>query len=195
MRALVVYCHPIEGSFCSALRDAAVSGLRKAGHSVDIIDLAADSFNPVMYEDEWLSYTTMSPAFPPDVAKYVELVKRAEVMVLVYPTWWSSVPAQLKGWSERVFMPSVAFKMNSKNQVRPALENLRRIVTVTTFGSPWVYVKAMNDNGSRLFSRSLRLTCIHRVRFLRLAHYRMDRSTPESRIAFLAHVEDKLARL
>jgi putative NADPH-quinone reductase len=74
MRALVVYCHPIEGSFCSALRDAAVSGLRKAGHSVDTIDLAADSFNPVMHEDEWLSYTTMNPVFPPDVARYVELV-------------------------------------------------------------------------------------------------------------------------
>ena len=195
MRALVVYCHPIEGSFCSALRDAAVSGLRKAGHSVDIIDLAADSFNPVMHEDEWLSYTTMNPVFSPDVEKYVELVKNAEVMVFVYPTWWSSVPAQLKGWAERVFLPTVAFKMNSKNQVRPALGNLRRIVTVTTFGSPWVYVKAMNDNGSRMFSRSLRLSCVHRVRFLRLAHYRMDRSTPESRTAFLAQVEDKLARL
>lgn len=195
MRALVVYCHPIEGSFCSALRDAAVSGLRKAGHSVDIIDLAADSFNPVMYEDEWMSYTTMNPVFPPDVVKYVELVKNAEVMVFVYPTWWSSVPAQLKGWAERVFIPNVAFTLNSKNQVRPALVNLRRIVTVTTFGSPWAYVKAMNDNGSRMFSRSLRLSCIHRVRFLRLAHYRMDRSTPESRTAFLAQVEDKLARL
>ena len=195
MRALVVYCHPIEGSFCSALRDAAVSGLRKAGHSVDIIDLAADSFNPVMHEDEWLSYTTMNPVFSPDVEKYVELVKNAEVMVFVYPTWWSSVPAQLKGWAERVFMPTVAFKMNSKNQVRPALGNLRRIVTVTTFGSPWVYVKAMNDNGSRMLSRSLRLSCVHRVRFLRLAHYQMDRSTPESRTAFLAQVEDKLARL
>ena len=195
MRALVVYCHPIEGSFCSALRDAAVSGLRKAGHSVDIIYLAADSFNPVMHEDEWLSYTTMNPVFSPDVEKYVELVKNAEVMVFVYPTWWSSVPAQLKGWAERVFMPTVAFKMNSKNQVRPALGNLRRIVTVTTFGSPWVYVKAMNDNGSRMLSRSLRLSCVHRVRFLRLAHYQMDRSTPESRTAFLAQVEDKLARL
>lgn len=195
MHALVVYCHPIEGSFCSALRDAAVSGLRKAGHSVDIIDLAADSFNPVMLEDEWLSYTTVNPVFPPDVANYVDLVKNAEVMVFVYPTWWSSVPAQLKGWAERVFMPTVAFKMNSKNQVRPALGNLRRIVTVTTFGSPWVYVKAMNDNGSRMFSRSLRLSCVHRVRFLRLAHYQMDRSTPESRTAFLAQVEDKLARL
>jgi putative NADPH-quinone reductase len=177
------------------LRDAAVSGLRKAGHSVDTIDLAADSFNPVMHEDEWLSYTTMNPVFPPDVARYVELVKHAEVMVFVYPTWWSSVPAQLKGWAERVFMPTVAFKMNSKNQVRPALGNLRRIVTVTTFGSPWVYVKAMNDNGSRMFSRSLRLSCTHRVRFLRLAHYQMDRSTPDSRAAFLAQVEDKLAHL
>ena len=48
MNALVVYCHPVEGSFCSAMRDAAISGLRAAGHTVDLIDLAAEHFNPVM---------------------------------------------------------------------------------------------------------------------------------------------------
>lgn len=195
MRALVVYCHPIEGSFSSVLRDATVSGLRRAGHSVDIIDLAADSFNPVMREDEWLSYMAKNPVPPPDVAKYVELVQHAEIMVFVYPTWWSSVPAQLKGWADRVFRPGVAFTLNKRNRVRPALQNLRRIITVTTFGSPWMYVKAMNDNGSRIFIRSLRLSCVHRVRTLRLSYYRMDRSTPESRAAFLSSVEKKMAQL
>ena len=56
MNALVVYCHPVEGSFCSAMRDAAVSGLRAAGHTVDVIDLAACQFNPVMTTSEWMTY-------------------------------------------------------------------------------------------------------------------------------------------
>ena len=53
MNALVVYCHPVEGSFCSAMRDAAVSGLSTAGHTVEVIDLAAEHFNPVMSTAEW----------------------------------------------------------------------------------------------------------------------------------------------
>ena len=53
MRALVVYCHPVEGSLCSAIRDAAVQGLHSAGLEVSVIDLAADDVDPVMPLEEW----------------------------------------------------------------------------------------------------------------------------------------------
>lgn len=195
MRALVVCSHPVEGSFSSALRDAAVRGLGSAGHRVDLIDLAARDFDPVMPKSEWESYVAMSGQVPPELADDVELVRAAEIMVFVYPTWWSAAPAQLKGWIERVFVPSVAFALNEKKSVAPALENLRRIVTVTTFGSPRAYTMLMNDNGSRLLRRTLRLVAVRRARTTRLAMFRMDRSTDESRRKFLARVEKKMASL
>ena len=195
MRALVIYCHPVEGSFCSAMRDAAVQGLRAGGHDVDIIDLAADQFNPVINETEWDSYMKGTAYIAPELARYVQLVQQAELMVFVYPTWWSSVPSQLKGWLERVFIPTVAFTLNKRNKVRPALDNLRRIVTVTTFGSPWMYVKAINDNGSRILLRAIRLTSSRRPKTTRLALYKMDTSTPETRSDFLQSIETKLAQL
>lgn len=195
MRALVVYCHPVEGSFCSAMRDAAVRGLRSGGHHVDIVDLAADQFSPVMTEAEWQSYMEANAYISPELARYVELVREAELMVFVYPTWWSSAPAQLKGWLERVFIPTVAFNLNKRDKVRPALSHLRHIVTVTTFGSPWMYVKAINDNGSRILLRALRLMSSRRTKTTRLALYQMDTSTIETRSAFLHRIEAKLAQL
>ena len=86
MNALVVYCHPVEGSFCSAMRDAAVSCLSTAGHTVDVIDLAAENFNPVMSTSEWTLYSGGSGQIPVGLERDVSLVKAAEIIVFVYPT-------------------------------------------------------------------------------------------------------------
>lgn len=195
MRALVVHCHPVEGSFSSALRDAAIRGLSAAGHHVDLVDLGARGFDPVMKTPEWESYVAMSGSIPDELADDVALVREAGIIVFVYPTWWSATPAQLKGWVERVFMPTVAFSLDERNRVSPSLGNLRRIATVTTFGSPRAYTVLMNDNGSRLLRRTLRLVAVHRVRTVRLALFRMDRSTEQSRRRFVARVEKRMARL
>jgi putative NADPH-quinone reductase len=195
MRAVVVYCHPIEGSFCSSLRDAAVRGLQTAGHDVTLIDVTADNFDPVMTMEEWDSYFRSEVHIPPDVATYVEAIREAEILAFVYPTWWSSVPAQLKGWMERVLVPEIAFTFSRKNKIRPGLKKLKHVVVVTTFGSPRLYVRFINDNGSRLFRRSLRSASPRLVRNHRFVHYKMDKSTPQSRSAFQQRVEAKLARL
>ena len=55
MQALVVYCHPVEASYCASLRDAAVRGLERAGHDVSVVDLTKDGFNPVT-----VSYTHLT---------------------------------------------------------------------------------------------------------------------------------------
>lgn len=195
MRAVVIYSHPLEGSFCSSLRDAALRGLRAGGHDVTLIDLAADGFNPVMSTSEWEMYYKSERHVPDDVESYVSLVTDAEILVFVYPTWWSSVPAQLKGWMERVLVPGVGFHMTSKNKLRPGLRNLKHVVVVTTFGSPRLYVRLVNDNGSRLFHRGLRSASPRLVRNRRIVHYKMDKSTPASREAFQLRIEKKLARL
>jgi putative NADPH-quinone reductase len=195
MRAVVVYCHPVEGSFCSSLRDAAIRGLQTAGHDVSLVDLAADNFNPVMSRSEWALYFHLDNHIPEDVNGYVSLIRDAEILVFVYPTWWSAVPAQLKGWMERVLVPGVGFHMTKKNKLRPGLQRLKHVVVITTFGSPRLYVRLMNDNGSRLFHRSLRSASPRWVRNRRLVHYKMDKSTPESRSAFQNRIETKLAKL
>lgn len=199
MRALVVYCHPREGSYCSALRDATAHGLRRAGHDVTVLDLAAIGFDPVMGRDEWLNYTSFpdhsgAAAVPPDLVDHVEAVTSAEVIAFVYPTWWSGLPAQLKGWLERVLMPGVGFVLDDARKVRPGLGHVRRIVTVSTYGSPWSYVKFVNDNGRRTLTRALRLSCSWRTRVTRLGLYAMDKADDDRRAAFLARVEDRMAR-
>lgn len=193
MKVLIVYCHPVEGSFCSAMRDAAADGFRQAGHSVEIIDLTADNFDPVMSADEWASYYLRDEQVPIGVETYIQQVTEAEILCFVYPTWWSGLPAQLKGWIERVMVLGVAFRMNSNNKVRPALLNVKRIYVVSTFGSPRWYVRFINDNGKRVLSRALRLST-GRASLRALALYAMDTQTDENRRHFLAKITQTMAR-
>ena len=195
MRALVIYCHPVEGSLCSAMRDAAVRGLKAGGHEVSVIDLAADDFDPVMSAHDWEKYMNREIDDSPEIVPYLELVQRSEILVFVYPTWWSGLPAQLKGWLERVLVAGVAFRFNEKNQVRPGLTQLRRIHVISTYGSPKLYVRVVNDNGRRILVRALRMSATWRTRTSHQGLYALDTSTVESRKKFLRNIEKKTASL
>ena len=195
MNALVVYSHPVEGSFCSAMRDAAISGLRAAGHTVDLIDLAAEHFNPVMSTSEWNTYQQGNGDVPVGLERDVALVKSAEIIVFVYPTWWGGLPAQLKGWLERVMLPGTAFVFNENNKVRPGLRNIQRIHIASTFGSPWLYVRFVNDNGRRILARAFRMNTSLRTKVSTSSFYAMDTATDASRKSFLLSLEKKMGTL
>lgn len=194
MRALVVYCHPVDESFCAAARDAAVRGLTTAGHDTTVIDLYGESFMPVMDDTEWSLYMSMGGEVPDELRRHVDLVRSAEILVFVYPTWWSGLPAMLKGWLERVLLPGVGFSLNDARKVRPGLVQVRRIYAISTFGSPRLYVAFVNDNGRRILGRCLRLTAGPRTRFTSLRLYAMDKQTDAGRRAFLDRIERTLAR-
>lgn len=195
MRALVIYSHPVEGSFCSAMRDAAVRGLKASGHDVTVIDLTLENFNPVMGKEEWNEYQTGNGVVPVDCVRYADALKNSEIVVFVYPTWWSGLPAQLKGWLERVLVPGLGFVMNENQKVRPALKHIRRIVVLSTYGSPKLYVKLMNDNGRRIVIRTLRIATSWRTKKTHCGLYAMDKSTDNSRRSFLVSIEKKLSKI
>jgi NAD(P)H dehydrogenase (quinone) len=196
MLALVIVAHPSTDSYCHALASRAETGLLAAGHEVVVLDLYALEVRAVMTAEEREAYHGESPIVDPLIADHAALVRRAEALVFVYPTWWSGLPAVLKGWLERVMVPGVGFVLDERtNKVRPGLRQMRHLVGISTYGSPHGYVRLINDNGRRIVTRALRMSCGLRVRTGWLGLYAIDTSTPAQRQAFLARVEQKMARL
>jgi len=102
----------------------------------------------------------------------------------------------MKGWLERVMVPGVGFRFNERTgKVEPGLGHVRRIVGISTYGSPRAYVLAVNDNGRRILTRALRVSCGLRTRTTWLGLYAIDTSTPDLRAEFAARVERTLADL
>ncbi len=195
MQALVIIAHPCDDSFTHALARSAVSGLEAAGHDVDVIDLYAEDFRAHMSYEERLAYETDEPILDPQVGDHATRLKRSQILVFVYPTWWSGQPAIMKGWLDRVMVPGVGFAFDEQGKVAPALGHIRRIVGISTYGSPRLYVKLVNDNGRRVLNRALRMSCGWRTRTRWLPMYAMDRATDADRQAFLQRVADTMGRL
>jgi putative NADPH-quinone reductase len=196
MKVLLVLAHPCADSFNHACAAAAVRGLTRAGHTVDTVDLYATGFRAAMSREERVAYESEHPILDPMVDDLAARLLAADALVFVFPTWWSGLPAVLKGWLERVMVPGVGFTLHPEtNKVRPGLTHVRRIVGISTYGSPWHYVKLTNDNGRRILTRALRMSCGWRTRTSWLALYALDTADADQRQRHLEHIESRLAVL
>src|SRR6478609_10447523 len=128
MRAVVVLAHPDPQSFGHAVAEAACAALRASGHDPVLHDLYAEGFRATMSAAEHHAYHGEQPVLDPLVRRHVDDVLAAEALVLVYPTWVSTVPAILKGWLERVMVPGVGFEFSRSGRVVPGLTHVRHLV-------------------------------------------------------------------
>jgi putative NADPH-quinone reductase len=187
MRVLVLYAHPVETSFVSALHDAVVAALRSRGHEVDDCDLNVEGFDPVMSRQERIAYHDTSVNRAP-VARYVERLLAAEALVLVFPVWNYGFPAILKGFVDKVFLPGVSFELGADGGYTPTLRNVKRLAAVCTYGGTRLRTILMGDPPRRVVKRSLRTLIAPRARCQYLAHYDMNHTTQERRRRFLGDV-------
>jgi NAD(P)H dehydrogenase (quinone) len=121
--AHIVYVHPEPRSFVAALRDTVRDNLVAQGWEVTLSDLHASGFDPVArasdfpvrQDPDYLNYAleqrhaVAANQLAPDIRREMEAVLRADLLVLVFPIFWFSVPALLKGWIDRVFLSGVFY--------------------------------------------------------------------------------------
>ena len=193
MHVLLVYCHPRPDSFCAALRDAAKVALESAGHTVEVRDLYAEDFTPAMSAQQRGCYYDTT-ANMHGVEEHVAALRRAEALLLVYPTWWFGPPAMLKGWIDRVWLPGVAFRLAAPGVLRPLLTNIRRIGVVTTYGSRRWFLWFVGWPDWRVFRRGSRPLCGRRCRLDWITLANLDAAKAPERERFLEQVRLRLAR-
>lgn len=195
MKALVVYCHPREGSFTSAVRDLVMDRLQAAGAEVRLTDLYARAFDPVLTAQEHELYLD-SPENCAPVAQDVDDLRWCDTLIFIYPTWWYGLPAVLKGWLDRVFLPDVAFLMPDEQNttIRPGLAHITRLGIFTTCGASWWLTQLVGAPGKRTLMRGVGFLCKRPLKTAFAAHYLMDSSTDASRRNHLEKVARKLDR-
>jgi putative NADPH-quinone reductase len=185
MRALVLFAHPCDDSFSAALHARVVETLTGRGWQVDDCDLYAEGFQPVLTAAERRGYHDVATNTGP-VAGYVDRLRAANALVMVFPVWNYGFPAILKGFIDRVYLPGVAFALRD-GRVVPTLDNLRRIAAVTTYGGTWWRSTLAGDPPRKVMMRQMRaLSRPDRLRYLAL--YDMNRATPAQRGQFLMRV-------
>lgn len=132
---LVILGHPDSQSFCAALADAYMEGANGAGAEVRQLRLGTLDFAPIRQ-----SGFSNTQALEPDLVKAQELISWANHIVFVYPNWWGSMPALLKGFFDRALTPGFAFKYHKDSPMWDKLLKGRTAHLIVTMDTPsWFY--------------------------------------------------------
>jgi putative NADPH-quinone reductase len=193
MRVLYLYCHPLPESFHAAIRARALAGLAAAQHEVDLFDLYAEKFDPVMSEAARRDYHDTSRN-QVGLESYVARLRAAQALVVQFPVWSFGMPAMLKGYFDRMMMPGVAFDLSDPAHAKPLLGNLRRIAGITTYGRPWTRAFAVGDPPRRMVKRYLPWFADGQVRVDYYALYHMNIASEAKRAAFMEKIHGAMAQ-
>ena len=193
MRILYVYCHPLEESFHGSIKTTATAALARAGHEVDLCDLYAEGFDPVLSAEGRRSYHD-ERVNRQGLEGYVERLERAEGLVVQFPTWCFGPPAMLKGFFDRLFMPGVAFDITDPANVRPLLQNIEKVIGVSTYGRPRSRAILVGDPPRKIVKRYLRWFVARTASVQYLALYHMNVAPEPKRRGFIAEVGRAMER-
>jgi NAD(P)H dehydrogenase (quinone) len=126
MHSVIVVAHPEPASLTHAVAhrigDAILAASR--GNTIEIADLSAEGFDP-RFNSADNALFRQTGAAPADVAAEHARIDRADALVLVYPLYWWSFPALLKGWIDRVFTQGWAYAYGEDGKVAKKLQRLQ----------------------------------------------------------------------
>ncbi|MGP5109018.1 NAD(P)H-dependent oxidoreductase [Pseudomonas helleri] len=134
-RVLIILGHPSIDSFCGAIATRYFEAATQAGCEVRIVQLGALNFDPVLHE----GYNQIQ-TLEQDLLDAQADIMWAEHLVFVFPLWWGGVPALLKGFIDRTFLPGFAFKYR-QGKVFPdkLLKGRTAHLLVAMDTAPWYY--------------------------------------------------------
>ncbi len=193
MRVLYIYCHPLADSFHAGILKESLAGLKRAGHEVDLLDLYAEGFDPVLSAEGRRNYhdTTLNRAGLED---YVARLQSCEALVLQFPTWCFGMPAMLKGYFDRLLMPGVSIDLTDAKNVKPMLGNIRKIAGISTYGRQRWVALYMGDPSRVMVMKYMRRLTAGNARAEYHALYHMNIATDAQRHGFIAKVGVAMAR-
>lgn len=202
---LLIHAHPLNDSFSGYLARTVCSSLRGAGHRVHMVNLYdCDGGRPLnasltaAERERYFAGTPPSPYPAPsaDIAPLVQELRSADALVFVYPTWWMGVPAILKGFIDRAFLPGVSFRIpgvdgaptNMTGALIPGLPNIKKVGVVSTYGAPRYLVALAGDCGHGMIARALLPLFGEECTILWQGLYHMDVQTAQGRADFAERV-------
>lgn len=150
-KILLIIGHPSSDSFCGHLADAYVEGATQSGCQVRQIRLRELDFDPILHE----GYRLEQP-LERDLLQAQEDITWAEHLVFVYPTWWGAMPALLKGFIDRVFLPGFAFRYRQGSKFWDRLLDGRTAHLLVTMDTPpWYYRWMFRMPGHQQMKRTI----------------------------------------
>lgn len=190
MNVLIILGHPDAQSLCHALAEAYRKGARETGAHVTLLELGKLHFDPILHK----GYREVQE-LEPDLLRAQQLIKEANHIVVIYPSWWGAMPALLKGFFDRVLVPGFAFKYREKSPFwdKYLKGKTARIIITMDAPSLWNRIMYHRANIFAVKVATLQYCGIKPVRVTTFDNVRM--SVPERRAKWLQQARELGQRL
>ncbi len=152
---LIINGNSKADSLCHALAKQYHDAATQAGYASELVHLSALDFDPVLRAGY-----DYKQALEPDLNNLKEAITRADHLVFVYPVWWGTIPALLKGVFDRLFLPGYAFKYEKGSPFPKGLlkgRSARLLVTMDT--PPWYYKLFYGAPAHKMMKRTVLEFC------------------------------------
>ncbi|MDD4971417.1 MAG: NAD(P)H-dependent oxidoreductase [Paludibacter sp.] len=147
--------HPDKESFCLALALSYKAGADMTGADCKLVNLFDLNFNPILMNG-YRQRTDLEP----DLSIIQQAILDADHLVFVYPTWWGTCPALLKGLIDRVFLPGFAFKYRDNSLFWDKLLKGKTARLIVTMDTPtWYYSFIYRSPGHNSMKKSILEFC------------------------------------
>ena len=138
MKYVIVYAHPNPRSFNHAILETIAEELRKKKKEFKVRDLYKIGFNPVLSTKDLSAI--QNGAVPQDIKKEQNYISKADAIIVIFPIWWSAMPAMLKGYIDRVFSSGFAYA-ETEDGITGLLKGKKVLLVSTTGASKEDYEK------------------------------------------------------
>lgn len=181
---LIINGHPDNKSYNKALQNAYKSGAESAGFQVEEVTLSEMNFSPIL-QHGYRKRTELEP----DLLKAWDKIQKADHLVWIYPTWWGGMPAILKGFIERIFLPGFTFEYQKNSPFPKELLKGKTSEIITTMDTPvWYYKLIYRNAGVSMLKKGVLAFC--GVKNLRVTYLAVVKaSTDEKRNEWLSTVK------
>lgn len=180
---VVINGHPSKDSFCAAIASAYIDGASETGNKIEVINISELNFNPIL-ENGYQKRTELEP----DLLVAWEKIKGANHIVIVMPVWWGGMPAGLKGFFDRLFLPGMAFQYKENSVWWDKLLVGKTAHIIATMDTPTWYYKIFYKNAgiSQLKRNILQFCGIKPVKTTMISP--IKNSTDEFRLKWLKRI-------
>ena len=134
-KILIFLGHPTKNSYSGHLANTYESSARTAGYEVERINIEDLKFDPILHQ----GYKEIQP-LEPDLVMVQDKMSWADHIVIIYPNWWCSMPAYMKGMFDRMWLPGFAFNFDkeTKKPIKRLKGKSGRIIIVAGTDSPFM---------------------------------------------------------
>jgi putative NADPH-quinone reductase len=134
IKTLLILAHPAKNSLCEILADKYLAKTKEEGREIRYVKLKNLQFDLNLHE----GYSGEQP-LEQDLENVKADILWCNHLVIIFPTWWGTYPALLKGFIDRIFLPGFAYKYHKGKLFQEKLLKGKSGHLITTMNAPSIY--------------------------------------------------------